>query len=102
MQRAQVEDLAAGNARPGPGQPLTARGLQNPADLWMAGVKLDDLVDYDGNVDPAKVDAAVSALLKDRPHWGQPPISFDGGYRRPVPTSRSYGDFLRDDRADRR
>jgi hypothetical protein len=87
----------AGDGRLGPGQPLTARGLQNPADLWVTGVKLDDL-DDDGNVDPARVDAAVAALLKDRPHWGQPAVNFNGGYGRLVPTSWSFGDFLCDDR----
>lgn len=45
LQRAQVEALAA--------------DLAKPAALWASGTELADLLDDDGNVDPAKVSEAV-------------------------------------------
>lgn len=40
------------------------------ADLWVAGVKLEDLLAEDGTVDADKVSAAVTAVLADHPNWG--------------------------------
>lgn len=50
MQRAQVEDLAAGRGN----------GLTKPAGIWAAGTTLADLLDDTGQVDPTKVKTAVS------------------------------------------
>ncbi|MBM7807657.1 hypothetical protein JOD57_003494 [Geodermatophilus bullaregiensis] len=48
---------------------LVGSRLLSPADLWVAGAKLEDLLADDGTVDPAKVDAAVDTVLEARPHW---------------------------------
>lgn len=56
LQRGEVERLATAD-------------LQNGADLWAAGVDLDDLLDEDGNVDAAKVSKACKDVTAERPHW---------------------------------
>jgi hypothetical protein len=61
FQRAAVEKLAAS----GDGKKLAAG-----ADLWVAGVKVEDLLAEDGTVDAAKVSAAVEGVLADHPNWG--------------------------------
>lgn len=61
LQRAEVEKLAATTGK---------RVLANAPDLWLAGVKHEDLLAEDGTVDPAKVRAAVEGVLAERPHWG--------------------------------
>jgi hypothetical protein len=67
-----------------------------PADLWTAGVTLDDLLTDEGDLDPDKLDAAVSTVLAERPHWGKPTTpSFDGGIRTSAPTGNTWGDLLR-------
>jgi len=85
MQRAEVERLAADD-------------LAQPADLWLLGAVLPDLLDDDGNVDQAKVGAAVKAALTDRPGWRRMrAVSFDGGDRGgPTAAGPSWADTLRD------
>lgn len=46
-----------------------AAKLADPADLWAAGVTLDDLRGDDGDLDPAKIDAALDEVLAAHPHW---------------------------------
>ncbi|MFQ1000471.1 hypothetical protein [Modestobacter sp. SSW1-42] len=48
---------------------LVGDRLLSPADLWVAGVELKDLLADDGTADKAKVDAAVIKVLADHPHW---------------------------------
>ena len=50
LQRAEVERLASAK-------------LAKPAGVWSAGATVDELLDDDGNVDPAKVDEAVAAAI---------------------------------------
>jgi hypothetical protein len=40
-------------------------------DIWSAGVELGELLDEDGALDLAKVDAAVERVIKERPHWSR-------------------------------
>lgn len=64
---------------------LAAGKMANGADLWVAGVDLDQLIDDEGKVDPARVADAVDAVLGERPHWAVPKPAqggFDGGARR--------------------
>ncbi|MBO9533930.1 MAG: hypothetical protein J7513_13245 [Solirubrobacteraceae bacterium] len=69
MQTAEVERIVADR-------------LTSPSDFWLSA-KRDDLLTEDGDVDPAKVGAAVDSLLADRPHWAKPRIvtDFDAGAR---------------------
>ena len=53
--RATVESLQRAEA-----QRLAATELAQPAALWAAGVQLGDLIDPDGQIDPAKVAQAVT------------------------------------------
>ncbi|RUP35019.1 MAG: hypothetical protein EKK51_00225 [Mycolicibacterium sp.] len=56
MQRAEAERLAA-------------QHLANGADLWLTGTTLTDMLDDNGNLDPAKITTAATTLGADRPHW---------------------------------
>ncbi len=84
MQKAEVERLVATD-------------LAAPADMWLAGASLPDLLDDDGNVDPGKVNDATAKILIDRPGWRAVPAppSFDGGARVTVPTATTYQEILR-------
>jgi len=84
MQKAEVERLVADD-------------LAAPADLWLTGASLPDLLDDDGNVDPGKVNDATAKILIDRPGWRATPAppSFDGGARVTVPTATTYQEILR-------
>ncbi len=74
MQRREVERLAASE-------------MTTPADLWLTGTELAGLLDDDGDVDAAKVKAAVGTVLEERPGWRLTSVpSFDGGIRTPAPT----------------
>lgn len=53
-QRREAENLAA------------ERGLIEPTDLWARGIDLGDLLTDNGDIDPAKVRAAVDSCP---PHW---------------------------------
>lgn len=66
FQRRDVEALAAS----GEGKKLGAG-----SDLWVAGVKVEELLAEDGTVDPTKVSAAVAQVLTDHPNWGPRPVS---------------------------
>lgn len=43
--------------------------LADPRDLWTAGVKLDELMTEDGELDAGKIKAAAERVVADRPHW---------------------------------
>jgi len=83
MQRTDVERLAATD-------------LQTPADLWLTGPDLADLLDEAGDVDPEKVKTTVAAVLEQRPGWARPdgPPSFDGGARTTPPRQVSMLEVL--------
>jgi len=84
MQRAEVERLVADQ-------------IAVPADVWLAGALLPDLLDDDGNVDPAKVTDAVKAVLTDRPGLRRlNHVAFDGGVRTAAPnTGPTWHDAIR-------
>ena len=48
---------------------LAGARLADGADLWAAGVQLDDLLGDDGRLSEAKVNEAVARVLNRRPHW---------------------------------
>ncbi len=85
MQKAEVERLAAND-------------LAAPADMWLTGTTLADLLDDNGDVDTAKVTDTIQRVIGERPSWRAAPAppSFDGGVRAtaaaPGPT---YQDVLR-------
>lgn len=56
LQRAEAERLAG-------------QHLANGADLWLTGTQLADLLDDNGNLDPAKITTTAQNLGNDRPHW---------------------------------
>ncbi|SUA02957.1 Uncharacterised protein [Mycolicibacterium fortuitum] len=56
LQRSEVERLVADRFR-------------DPADVWRDGTQVDDLLDDGGDIDPAKVNTAATAVLKAHPHW---------------------------------
>ncbi len=45
------------------------RPLQDARDLWRTDLTVADLLDDDGDVDAAKVRAAVAKLADEHPHW---------------------------------
>lgn len=75
---------------------LAATDLAAPADLWLTGPDLPDLLDEAGDVDPAKVATAVTAVLAGRPGWARPdgPPTYDGGARRSAPREVSMQEVL--------
>lgn len=86
-QRAEVEALAG-------------KKLGSAADLWLTDVKLEDLLTEDGTADPAKVDAAVKAVLTAHPNWAAPrkhavPRNFGQGQRESVSSVRSMQQIFR-------
>ncbi len=56
MQRREVERIAS-------------QHLADGADFWRDGAEITDLLDEDGNIDAAKVDATAKALLESHRHW---------------------------------
>ncbi|PPJ24147.1 hypothetical protein C5E45_28280 [Nocardia nova] len=79
---------------------LAADVLTDPADLWAAGVKLDDLRSEDGALDAEKVTAAVAGIAEARPHWRRPPTPRPdrrqgGGQHDATGGRRSWSDALR-------
>jgi hypothetical protein len=64
---------------------LAAARMADPDDLTVHGVQVVDLLDDDGEVDEAKVEAAVDDLLDRRPRLAkdyEPEVEgFDGGAR---------------------
>lgn len=90
MQRAEVERLAA-------------EDLDKPADLWVLGTALPDLLDDAGAVDPDRVAEMVQRIVADRPGWRRTrPVSFDGGPRAAPPSSGAGWSDLLGGRAPRR
>lgn len=51
-------------------QRLVADRLADPADVWRDGAQLADVLDENGDVDPAKVNDLVGGLLQAHKHWG--------------------------------
>lgn len=58
-------------------QRLAAEQLADGTDLWRDGTTVADLLDDDGNLDPAKVYEVAKELLGAHPHWkrGAPVVS---------------------------
>jgi hypothetical protein len=83
MQRREVERMAAEH-------------LQTPADLWLTGPELAELLDDQGDIDPAKVSAACGNVVETRPGWKRPdpPPAFDGGARHSPPVPVTMRDVL--------
>lgn len=77
---------------------LAAATLSRPADLWLDGAEVGDLLDDEGQLDPEKVAATVAGVLTDRPQ-------LEAGRVRPRPdhaqggtgaaTAHGWGDVLR-------
>lgn len=59
--------------------PSNTRTLADPADLWHGGVAVADLLDDNGDVDPAKVTAAVANVIAAHPSWVKPRPKLDMG-----------------------
>jgi hypothetical protein len=51
---------------------LAGDKLVDGADVWTGGVELAGLLDDDGDVDAAKVEATIAALVQAKPHYAQP------------------------------
>ena len=75
-----------------------AADLSQPGDLWLlGGVTLADLLTDDGEVDPAKVQAATAAVLDARPGLRRskfPPVLLGRDPNPPLPAGPSWGDLL--------
>ena len=74
---------------------LAGERLRDSEDFWLSGAELADLRDDDGQVDGAKVTAAVAALIAKKPHYAMAPANFDAGVRRGVPLEVSFGEALK-------
>ncbi len=84
-QTAEAERAAAGPGR-----------LLDPTDLWRV-TELADVLDDDGELDPAKVNTAVDKLLADKPHYGAPQTSLDldlGARGAPVKAGSTWSDVI--------
>lgn len=67
MRRAETERLAS-------------QHLADGADIWRDGAQLADLLDNDGNLDPARIAEVATNLTGAHPHWrrrepGAPPAT---------------------------
>jgi hypothetical protein len=87
MWKAEVERLASAK-------------LDAGEDIWLGGAQVDDLLDGEDRVDPAKVAQAVDKLLARRPNWGvaKPPVrNFASGASnsRPAGSSPNWAGALR-------
>ncbi|QCQ93042.1 hypothetical protein [Rhodococcus sp. SGAir0479] len=60
-----------------------ATKLADPKDLWVAGIKLDELRGEDGTIDPDKVAEATTRVVADHPGWAK--------RRMPLPDRRQGG-----------
>ena len=82
--RAQVEQMAAEH-------------LAAPGDLFLT-VEMTDLRDDAGEVDPAKVTAAIDRAVEQRPHWRRTGrVDFDAGVRSaPQLPKPGFGQTLKD------
>ncbi|MEX3652416.1 hypothetical protein ABFW14_28015 [Mycolicibacterium fortuitum] len=49
---------------------LVTEQLRDPADIWRDGAQVADLLDDNGNIDPAKVAKLAGAVLEAHAHWG--------------------------------
>ncbi len=82
MRRREAEQVASGS-------------LSRPADLWLDGIEVGELLDDDGEVDAARVALAVKAVLDGRPQLA-PKVADHGGGRRQSPASpASWADVIR-------
>jgi hypothetical protein len=80
-ERDQLRGVVAGLQR-GQVESMVVDRLFDPADLWRADdVSLEGLLDDEGGVDRAKVDAAVSKAIEAKPHWARPAPDFGAGVR---------------------
>jgi hypothetical protein len=70
-QRDQLGERLAAMQR-GQAETLAREHLADGADMFRDGLELAELLDDDGNLDPAKVTAAAKAASKAHPHWAVP------------------------------
>ena len=86
VHRGQVEQAAS-------------RVLQDPRDLWAAGVGLDELLTGDGELDQEAVKSAVERVVSDRPHWRRQARMPDAGNhvsgQGPAAPQRDWSDVLK-------
>jgi hypothetical protein len=85
MQRTAVEAQVSG-----PGK------LADGSDIWLSGVKLEDLLDDDGAINAEKVDEALQRALADHPGWKERTPGLGGGVRGTgQPSAPSFGEALK-------
>lgn len=60
---------------------LSMARLADPGDLFRDGATMADMIGEDGNVDPARVDAAITKVVADHPHWQARLARFTGELR---------------------
>lgn len=95
----RVERFARNDA-----QRIAGELLTDPADLWHGGVKLADVLDDDGDVDPEKVRAVARDVAAQHPHWARgtaaPPadqVTSDGkiDHRQQIDAAGLFGGALK-------
>ena len=75
---------------------LAAAQLAQGEDVFHAGAELAAFLDEEGEVDPAKVEAAAASVVSTRPGLAAPRSSFDGGARKlPPAPGPSFADSFR-------
>ncbi len=94
--QARLDTLLTGEARR-----LAGETLADPDDLFgVGGVKLNDLLDEAGNIDPGRIATATADLIGSRPRlartW-QPPLTPDPsqGARQDPPATPTFTDAFR-------
>jgi hypothetical protein len=65
MRRSEVERVASAR-------------LADPGDLFRDGATLADVLDAEGAVDPARVDALIDKVIDGHPHWRAPAAPYRG------------------------
>jgi hypothetical protein len=86
MQKSAIEDQVVG-----PGK------LADGSDVWLTGVKLEDLLDEDGAINAEKVKGALEQTLAEHPSWKQRQGPGLGGGARGTghPTAPSFGEMVK-------
>ncbi len=88
--RTQLDDRTRADV-----EALAGQRLLDGSDLWTA-TTLADLLDDQGDVDPALVTQAVDQLAKSKPHYVRSAPSFDLGHRgESVKGEATFADVLR-------
>ena len=86
-------------------QRQVADRLDDPSDLWRAGVELDELLDQDGGIEQGKVDEAAAAVTAEHPGWAKRPevsgVDEDQGKTSEGPIGASWTGLLRSGNRER-